>query len=332
MKRTTEIALCLLSLSMLAQPLFAQVPEFPVWLEELRAEAIASGISADTVNTALADVAPIERVTELDRNQPEFRLDFWGYVNRVVSETRISQGREQLARHRDLLADVSARYGIPEEILVAAWAIESNFGRTQGSFSVIAALVTLAYDQRRAAFFRGELLHALRILDGGHISLDDMQGSWAGAMGQLQFMPSTFVDYALDGDGDGRKDIWTSEADALESAANFMSSGWQPGYIWGRQVSVPDDFDTELEGLDTRRTLAEWQSLGVRTIAGDDLPAIEYTGSIVLPADALEPAFLVYQNYRMIMRWNRSHLFSISLGHLADRIAGKPPLVNKSAE
>ena len=227
---------------------------------------------------------------------------------------------------------MSERYGIPEEILVAAWAIESNFGRTQGSFSVIAALVTLAYDQRRAAFFRGELFHALRILDDGHVILDDMQGSWAGAMGQLQFMPSTFVDYALDGDGDGRKDIWTSEADALESAANFMSSGWQPGYIWGRQVTVPDDFDTELEGLDTRRSLAEWQSLGVRTIEGDDLPGIEYTGSVVLPADALEPAFLVYQNYRMIMRWNRSHLFSISLGHLADRIAGKPPLVNNSAE
>jgi membrane-bound lytic murein transglycosylase B len=284
------------------------------------------------VNAALADVAPIERVTELDRNQPEFRLDFWGYVNRVVSDVRISQGREQLALHQGLLSKVSERYGIPEEILVAAWAIESNFGRTQGSFSVIAALVTLAYDQRRAAFFRGELFHALRILDDGHVTLDDMQGSWAGAMGQLQFMPSTFVDYALDGDGDGRKDIWTSEADALESAANFMSSGWQPGYIWGRQVTVPDDFDTELEGLDTRRSLAEWQSLGVRTIEGDDLPVIDYTGSIVLPADELEPAFLVYQNYRMIMRWNRSHLFSISLGHLADRIAGKPPLVDNSAE
>ena len=330
MKRTTLLLLCLFGLSVGAQSLFAQVPEFPVWLDELRAEAIASGISEETVNVALADVSPVERVTELDRNQPEFKLDFWGYVNRVVSDVRITQGREQLALHRDLLAAVSERYGIPEEILVAAWAIESNFGRTQGSFSVIGALVTLAYDQRRAAFFRGELLHALRILDDGHIDLDDMQGSWAGAMGQLQFMPSTFVDYALDGDGDGRKDIWTSEADALESAVNFMSSGWQPGYIWGRQVTVPDDFDTELEGLDTRRSLAEWQSLGVRTIEGDELPAIEYTGSIVLPADELAPAFLVYQNYRMIMRWNRSHLFSISLGHLADRIAGKPPLVDNS--
>jgi membrane-bound lytic murein transglycosylase B len=324
--------LYLFSSSIWLQPVFAQVPEFPVWLEELRAEAIASGISEATVNAALADVAPIERVTELDRNQPEFRLDFWGYVNRVVSDVRISQGREQLALHQGLLSKVSERYGIPEEILVAAWAIESNFGRTQGSFSVIAALVTLAYDQRRAAFFRGELFHALRILDDGHVTLDDMQGSWAGAMGQLQFMPSTFVDYALDGDGDGRKDIWTSEADALESAANFMSSGWQPGYIWGRQVTVPDVFETELEGLDTRRSLAELQSLGVRTIEGDDLPVIDYTGSIVLPADELEPAFLVYQNYRMIMRWNRSHLFSISLGHLADRIAGKPPLVDNSAE
>ncbi|MGI9257433.1 MAG: lytic murein transglycosylase, partial [Gammaproteobacteria bacterium] len=180
MKRTTQILLCLFSSFICLQPVSAQVPEFPVWLEELRAEAIASGISEDTVNAALADVAPIERVTELDRNQPEFKLDFWGYVNRVVSDVRISQGREQLAQHRELLGEVSERYGIPEEILVAAWAIESNFGRTQGSFSVIAALVTLAYDQRRAAFFRGELFHALRILDDGHVTLDDMQGSWAG--------------------------------------------------------------------------------------------------------------------------------------------------------
>ncbi|HEY5622237.1 MAG TPA: lytic murein transglycosylase [Gammaproteobacteria bacterium] len=332
MRRITLILVCLLACAVAVLPARAQVPEFSVWLEELRAEAIAAGISEATVNTALADVALIERVTELDRNQPEFTITFWDYLDRVVSDARINQGRERLASHRELLADVSERYGIPEEILVAAWAIESNFGRTQGGFSVIAALVTLAYDQRRAAFFRGELLHALRIIDEGHIAADTMMGSWAGAMGQLQFMPSTFIDYALDGDGDGRKDIWGSEADALESAANFMSSGWQPGYIWGRQVTVPADFDTELEGLDTRLSLAEWQSLGVRTFDGEDLPGIDYTGSIVMPGDGPEPAFLVYQNYRMIMRWNRSHLFSISLGHLADRIAGKPPLVNTSAD
>ena len=257
---------------------------------------------------------------------PNFKLDFWGYVERVVSDTRIEQGRVHLETHRELLEDVESRYGIPPHVLVAAWGIESNFGRTQGSTPVISSLVTLAYDERRAAFFRAELLHALRIVDEGHIDLEDMNGSWAGAMGQLQFMPSTFVDYARDGDGDGRKDIWNNPADAVESAANFMASaGWQRGIIWGREVRLPSGFDTDLEGLETRKALAEWQSLGVRTIADDNLPNVAIEGSIVLPADGTEPAFMVYQNYRTIMRWNRSHLFAISVGHLADRISGKPP-------
>jgi len=305
----------------------AQPAEFPVWLDRLRAEAIESGISATTVNAALADVAPVERIIELDRNQPEFKLDFWGYLDRVVSDSRIAQGRIHLEEHRELLEDVASRYGIPSHILVAAWGIESNFGRTQGGRPVISSLVTLAYDERRAAFFRAELLHALRILDEGHIRLEDMQGSWAGAMGQLQFMPSTFIDYARDGDGDGQKDIWNSTADAVESAANFMASaGWQRGIIWGREVRLPDAFDTGLAGLNTRKPLAEWQSLGVRTITGIDLPKVNIDGSVVLPTGNTEPAFLVYQNYRTIMRWNRSHLFAISVAHLADRISGKPPL------
>ncbi|MFL2546455.1 MAG: lytic transglycosylase domain-containing protein [Candidatus Rariloculaceae bacterium] len=317
----------LISLSIAGNAALAQAPEFSVWLEELRLEAIGKGISEATVNAALADVAPVERIIELDRNQPEFKLDFWGYVDRVVSDTRITQGQAHLETHGDLLEDVQSRYGIPPHVLVAAWGIESNYGRTQGSSSVVSSLVTLAYDERRAAFFRAELMHALRILDEGHIEFDDMRGSWAGAMGQLQFMPSTFIDYARDGDGDGRKDIWNNPADAVESAANFMSSaGWQRGIIWGRQIQVPENFDTELEGLDTRKQLSEWQTIGVRTIEGDDLPAAAVQGSVVLPADGLEPAFMVYQNYRTIMRWNRSHLFAISVGHLADRIAGKPPL------
>ncbi len=325
--RVTASLAFLLILSFSGQHAAAQVAEFPVWLEALRAEAIERGISAATVDAAFADVAPVERIIELDRNQPEFRLDFWGYLDRVVSDSRIDQGRVHLAEHRDLLADVASRYGIPPQVLVAAWGIESNFGRTQGSSPVISSLVTLAYDERRAAFFRAELFHALTILDEGHIRLEDMQGSWAGAMGQLQFMPSTFIDYARDGDGDGRKDIWTNAADAVESAANFMASaGWQPGYIWGREVRLPETFDTELEGLDTRKSLSEWQSLGVRTIMGADLPSVDITGSVVLPSDNIEPAFLVYQNYRTIMRWNRSHLFAIALGHLADRISGQPPL------
>ena len=296
--------------------------QFANWLSGLRKEALEAGISEATVEVALSGITPIERVIERDRNQPEFRLDFWTYLDRVASEERIEQGQRLLEVHRELLAGITARHGIPGSVLVAIWGIESNFGTNQGGFPVIRALVTLAYDKRRAAMFRRELIHALRILDQGHIALADMQGSWAGAMGQVQFMPSTFVDFARDGDGDGRKDIWLSPADALGSAAGFMASAWQSGYIWGRQVQIPSGFDRSLAGLDTMKPIDEWQALGVQSIDGTALPLADIQGSIVLPSEGPEPAFLIYQNYRAFFRWNRSHFFAITLGHLADRIAG----------
>jgi membrane-bound lytic murein transglycosylase B len=232
-----------------------------------------------------------------------------------------------MAEHGDLLRAVGGRYGMPPPLLAAVWGIESNYGRTQGDFSVIQALASLAYDGRRGAMFRHELLNALRILDQGHVTLDAMKGSWAGAMGQLQFMPSTFIAYAKDGDADGRKDIWGSAADALESAANFMSSSWQSGLRWGRQASVPATFNTSLAGLNRTRTLAQWQALGVRLPGGGALPRENVRASIIIPDDGTrEPAFLVYRNYRALLRWNRSHFFALAVGHLADRIAGGPPL------
>ena len=296
--------------------------QFANWLRGLREEALEAGVSEATVEVALSGITPIERVIELDRNQPEFRRDFWTYLDQVAPEERIKRGRQLLQSHRELLADITARHGIPGSVLVAVWGIESNFGTTQGGFPVIRALVTLAHDERRSAMFRRELIHALRILDQGHIAPADMQGSWAGAMGQVQFMPSTFVDFARDGDGDGRKDIWQSTADALESAAVFMASAWQPGYIWGRQVQIPSGFNRSLTGLDTMKPIDEWQVLGVRQIGGTSLPRADIQGSIVLPSDGPDPAFLIYQNYRAFFRWNRSHFFAITLGHLADRIAG----------
>jgi membrane-bound lytic murein transglycosylase B len=192
---------------------------------------------------------------------------------------------------------------------------------------VVQALATLAYDGRRGRMFRSELLNALRILDQGHIDLHAMKGSWAGAMGQLQFMPSTFIDYARDGDGDGRKNIWGSAADALESAANFMSTMWKPGLRWGRQVTVPAKFNVSLAGLATSRTLAQWQALGIRLPSGEALPRENVEASIIFPDNGRrDPAFLVYQNYRALLRWNRSHFFALAVGHLADRIAGGQPL------
>ena len=266
--------------------------QFANRLRGLREEALEAGISEATVEVALSGIMPLERVIERDRNQPEFQLDFWTYLDRVASEERIKQGRRLLEGRRELFAGITARHGIPGSVLVAVWGIESNFGANQGGFPVIRALVTLAYDKHRAAMFRRELIHALRILDQGHISLADMQGSWAGAMGQVQFMPSTFVDFARDGDGDDRKDIWQSPADALESAAGFMASAWQHGYIWGRQVQIPSGFDRSLAGLDTMKPIDGWQALGVRSIDGTALPLADIQGSIVLPSEGPEPAFL----------------------------------------
>ncbi len=319
---STLVLLLLLSMESIAQ----NSQPFNEWLEELRAEAIVSGISEATLDIALVNVQPVERVIERDRNQAESRLDFWTYIDRVVTDARITEGRRRLMEDSVLLQDVSNRYGIPARVLVSAWGIESSYGNYQGNDGVISSLVTLAYDPRRATFFRRELLNALRIIDEGHISAEAMKGSWAGAMGQLQFMPSTFIDYAKDGDGDGRKDIWGSSADAIESAANYMAASWRPGYIWGRQVEIPDGFDTSLAGLDVQKPLNEWSELGIKRIDGATLSTADLNGSIVLPNDGNEPAFIVYQNYRSILRWNRSHLFAIALGHLADRIGGQPPL------
>ena len=305
----------------------AQQRSFDDWLQGFRSEALAARISSATLDAALAGLAPLEPVIARDREQPEFTLDFRSYLARVASQSRIEEGQRMLAEHGELVRAVGRRYGMPPSLLVAVWGIESNYGRTQGDFPVVQALATLAHDGRRGAMFRRELLNALRILDQGHVELAEMRGSWAGAMGQLQFMPSTFIGYAKDGDGDGRKNIWGSAADALESAASFMSSGWRAGTRWGRQVRMPDRFDVKLAGLQRTRTLAQWQALGVRLPGGEALPRENLRASVVLPEKgAREPAFLVYQNYRALLRWNRSHFFALAVGHLADRIDGGDPL------
>lgn len=301
----------------------AQQRPFDAWLQDFRSAALAARISPAIVDAALTGLTPLEQVIERDRAQPEFTLDFSSYLTRVVSQSRIEEGQLVLAEHGELLRNVGQRYGMPPELLAAVWGVESNYGRTQGDFSVVQALATLAYDGRRGRMFRSELLNALRILDQRHVEVHAMKGSWAGAMGQLQFMPSTFMDYAKDGDGDGRKNIWGSAADALESAAYFMSTMWKPELRWGRQVTVPATFNTSLAGLARSRTLAQWQSLGVRLPSGEALPSGSVQASIIFPDNGRrEPAFLVSQNYRALLRWNRSHFFALAVGHLADRIAG----------
>tara|TARA_R110002072_G_scaffold150510_3_gene298914 strand:+ start:617 stop:1879 length:1263 start_codon:yes stop_codon:yes gene_type:complete len=305
---------------------------FQDWLRALKQEARDKGISDEILNRAFGPEKPIDRVLELDRRQPEFTLTLARYFNLAITEGRVRQGRALLAKHKTLLEEVAKRYGVQPRFLVAFWGLETGFGASFGNFPVIQSLATLAYDQRRAAFFRAELLYALEILNAGDITVEKMEGSWAGAMGHLQFMPSTFATYATDGDGDGKRDIWNSLPDVFASAANYLSSiGWKDSQTWGREVQLPKDFDWSLVSInttpETRKSLAEWQKIGVRKANGDPLPKVDIQGALVVPAGHEGPAFLVYDNYRRILNWNRSILYALAIGQLSDRLIGKPPLV-----
>ncbi|MEE8394255.1 MAG: lytic murein transglycosylase [Rhodospirillales bacterium] len=293
---------------------------FQEWLEGVRKEAAALGIGASTLDSALAGITPIPRVVELDRKQPEFTLTFRQYQDRVVPKSRVDMGRRKLNENRALLEEIGRKFGVQPRFIVAFWGIETDFGRITGGFPVIKALSTLAYDGRRSKYFRGELMNALKILDGGHISVSKMIGSWAGAMGQCQFMPSSFLSFAVDYDGDGRKDIWNNLADVFASAANYLArSGWRDDQTWGRPVLLTRELDKKLIGLKVKKRLSEWQSLGVRRIDGADLPKRDLLASVVLAEDG-GPPFVVYNNYHTILKWNRSTFFAVAIGSLADRI------------
>lgn len=297
---------------------------FAAFLAGVRTEALEKGVKPQTLEAALAGVSHIDRVIELDRKQPEFTLSFNEYLGRIVTPARVEEGRKKLAENKALLTEVERRYGVQPRFVVALWGIETNFGKNTGGMSVVSSLATLAYDGRRSKYFRTELMNALAILDQGHIAPNAMIGSWAGAMGQCQFMPSTFLKFAVDWDGDGRRNIWTNRADALASAANYLSQeGWKGDQTWGRAVRLPADFPRSLLGVETRKTVKEWAALGVKGADGKALPARDLSASIVLAEGSKGPAFLVYDNFRTIMKWNRSTFFALAAGHLADRIGGK---------
>lgn len=299
----------------------AQDQAFSTWLQELRAEASQRGIQTATLDAALRDAEVLPRVIELDRQQPELTLTFAQYLQRVIPDARVYQGRQLLKQHQTLLNQVAETYGVPAPVIVALWGIESDYGRRTGGFSVISALATLAYDGRRSTYFRRELLDALQILDEGHISPDQMTGSWAGAMGQSQFMPSSFIKRAVDYNDDGRRDIWTTLDDVFASTANYLAlAGWRKGELWGREVKLPADFDIALAGLNMQKSLAAWQALGIRRANGHDLPTVDRQASIVLPSEAAAPAFMVYHNYRVFLKWNRSTYFALAVGQLANRL------------
>jgi membrane-bound lytic murein transglycosylase B len=303
---------------------FAADADFATWLKAFRKDAEGQGISTHTLNLALANLEPIPHVIELDRKQPEFTLTFAEYIARVVPETRVERGRELLEENRALLEKIASKYNVQPQFIVALWGIESDYGRIMGDFPVIPSLATLAYDGRRSAYFRGELIVALRILDHGFIDIDTMRGSWAGAMGQNQFMPSSYLHYAVDFDGKGHRDIWNNRADVFASTANFLSQlGWRGGEPWGHEVLLPPNFDTKLADLAISKPGSEWEGLGVHRIDGRPLADPARAASIVLPGGEGGPAYLVYDNYRAIMKWNRSTYFATAVGLLADRIAGQ---------
>lgn len=305
-----------------ARPARANELDFSTWLAGVRKEALQRGLPQRAIDEALAGIEPIPRIIELDRRQPETTLTFDDYINRVVTQARVETARARIQEHRDLLGSVAKRFGVQPRFVVSLWAIETDFGRITGTFSVLAALATLAYDGRRSTFFREELFNAIKIVARGDVAARDMRGSWAGAMGQSQFMPSSYLSYAFDFDGDGRADIWTSRADVFASIANYLATvGWRGEETWGREVRLPAGFDRALvDHAKVQKPLGEWQALGVRRADGADLPVRDLPASIIQPGGAGGPSFLIYNNYRVLLRWNRSLYFATAVGFLADRI------------
>jgi lytic murein transglycosylase len=284
----------------------------------------AQGVSDATLRAAFDGVEYLPRVIELDGAQPEFVRPVWDYLDTAVSVQRVAAGQEKLAQLRATADAAAARYGVPASIIVAIWGIESNYGGNYGSTPTIDALATLAFEGRRRDWARGELRAALRIIENGDIDRDHMIGSWAGAMGQTQFLPSNFLAYAVDADGDGRRDIWGSMADVMASTANFLArSGWQAGQPWGVEVQLPPGFDHGRADASLRQTGSQWAAEGVRSINGKPLPEFA-DGAILLPAGARGPAFLVGPNFRAILRYNNSDSYALAVGLLAQRLEGGP--------
>jgi membrane-bound lytic murein transglycosylase B len=299
--------------------------DYPTWLENFKIRAVKNGVSKEIVDETLNRVKIIPRIIELDRNQPEFTLTLTQYLNNVVSSTRKKKGISKIRENWTLLKEISEKYKVQPRFIVALWGIETDFGRVSGGFPVIDALVTLSYDGRRGKYFSKELINALKIIDEGHISYDQMKGSWAGAMGQTQFMPSSFLSYAQDYNNDGKKDIWKSKEDALASAANYLSNlKWDQNETWGREVIVNDDFNliNEELTLKNKKKISEWQKLGVRRTDGSDLPKKNIEGYLIKINDKNKTRyFLVYKNFKKILKWNTSNYFAIAVGILSDSIS-----------
>lgn len=325
----TFVSLTLFSAFALAleSPVTGDNKGFQAWLKEFKPVAIKAGVSQATVDKAFQNLTLNDRVLELDRRQPEFTRTFWQYFNRTVTDWRIEQGQKLYERYKPLLTEVTKKYGVPARFLISFWGMETNFGGYTGNTPIIESLATLAYDPRRSEFFQSELIAALKILDQGNVTLDNMKGSWAGAMGQCQFMPSNYLKYAIDGDQNGKKDLWGSLEDVFFSMGHFLNElGWQREENWGREVTLPRSFDLALADGKTMRPLSEWKKMGLTLADGRALPSADMKAALLLPYDYRGPVFLVFHNFFVIKKWNRSDSYALAVGHLADRIIGRPPL------
>lgn len=301
--------------------------DFDACLDGLRDQAIREGVEPAVVERVFSRVEFLDRVIELDRRQPEFTTPFGDYLARSVTSQRVDRGRELQQTHRTLLERVQRETGVPPAYLLAFWGLETNYGGYFGRTFVPSGLATLACDPRRSEFFSGELIAALHIVQEGAIPLERMQGSWAGAMGHVQFMPSVFLRHAVDADGDGRRDLWNSVPDALLSAGKFLKDlGWDPEYRWGREVLLPPGFDFAEASRSMRRPLGEWRRLGITDVNSRPVADLDLPATLLLPAGHRGPTFLVYPNFGVILGWNRSEYYALAVGHLADRIAGAGPL------
>lgn len=306
-------------------PAFGQNADFRECLQTIKAEATRQGVPASVADRAFQGLTPDPKVVELDGRQPEFSLTYAKYVGSTVTADRITKGQQRMAQHRALLDALQAEYGIPPQYIMAFWGIETNYGSFMGDFRVVRSVATLACMTKRGAFFSNETVQALRILNMNHMTSDQMRGSWAGAMGNMQFMPSTFTRWAVDRDGNGRIDIWNSLPDAFASASNFLRGiGFKPGLPSSEEILLPRGFPLDQADSTIEKPVRAWAAMGVKKIGGGALPASDEASSILLPAGFRGPAFILYPNFKAVMNWNRSTLYALSVGILARQIAGGP--------
>ena len=304
-----------------------QAQDFEEWVAAFRSDALAQGISAKTFDNAFAGVKLSSKVIEADRRQPEFERQIWTYLDGAVSEQRVRNGRALLTQNKPLLDDIGAKYGVDASYLVAIWGIESSYGAVMGDIDVIASLATLAFEGRRADWGRRELLSALTIIEKGYADRPQLIGSWAGAMGQTQFMPSAYLQYAVDYDGDGKRDVWSNLGDVFASTANYLAQAkWRRGEEWGREVAMPAGFDLSLASESVVKPGREWRALGLSPVDSGGALDADRNGSLLLPGGYTGPAFLVYPNYRTILAYNSSTAYALAVGHLGDRLEGAPPI------